>query len=73
MRGHWLDRLLEVLPLPLKGVLLILVGMILLSFGWLDLKNGRGLMRVTGFAFLGFFSLACGVALLIVPSGATAP
>ena len=67
-----LRDLLEVLPLPLKGALLILIGLAALFCGWLDLKGGGGLLRVTLLAFVGLFALACGVALLLVPSGAAA-
>ncbi len=70
MRGRWLDALLVALPLPLKGALLILIGMVMLFLGWIDLKGGRGLMHVAVLTLLGLFCLACGVALLIVPSGA---
>ncbi len=69
MRGRWLNDLLEALPLPLKGVLLILVGIALLFFGWINLKSGRGIAHTLLLALLGLFSCACGVAILITLSG----
>ncbi len=72
MRGSWLSDLLEALPLPLKGVLLILTGMALLFLGWINLKSGRGLLHTLLLALLGLFSCACGVAILITLPGTAA-
>jgi hypothetical protein len=66
-KGRWLSDLLEALPIPLKGVLLILIGGVALFCGWLDLKGGLGLMRVALLVLIGIASLALGVVILLFP------
>jgi hypothetical protein len=60
-------RKLDALPTPLRGIVLILVGLAMLLYAWLDLKNGRGFIRVALLTSLGLFSLALGIALVVLP------
>jgi hypothetical protein len=59
-----LTDLLEVLSIPLKGVLLLIIGLTALFFGRIELKDSRRLWAAV-LILIAILSMGLGIALLV--------